>query len=369
MAYNLHYNSDGVLTELGGGSRCWIDIWTMTDNGFVSTNLELRGWVAPESGVESIELIDWNKDGHLDLFIPWEYNSKGENGGKSDTAHIYLNDGTGNFDRLPQKFIPRSSQTERLAEAVDANRDGIMDILVRPNSFSDWNNPGKFTEQLFLGTKRIFGDGSTHNPAKDGAAGFNEAYYLNQIEASSAGMKSSGYQSALDHYLAIGKASGEFGFAAGTHVYGYNGSEAIVLREGNESVNALGGDDVITGAEGADTLNGGKGADSFVYLSITDSGTTSATRDIIEDFISGSDKIDLSEIDAIAITASNDSFSFLSADGAAFTGKAGELRWYSTGSGKDAIRIIEGDVDGDTLVDFQIELLGNGTVRQADVVL
>lgn len=53
-----------------------------------------------------------------------------------------------------------------------ANGDGITDMLVRP--------------------RRIFGDGTTHNPAKEGAAGFSEAYYLSEIRSSAAVMKAAG---------------------------------------------------------------------------------------------------------------------------------------------------------------------------------
>lgn len=369
FAYNLHYNKDGVLTELGGGSRQWIDIFTMTENGLESSQLELRGWAPPKQySVENIDLIDWNGDGHLDIFVPWEFSEKGV---KSLGAQIFLNDGTGNFDRMPQKYIPGGSAkgNSETADAIDANGDGIMDLLIRTRSFSDeWNDWGKYSENLYLG-KRIFGDGTTHNPAKQGAAGFNEAYYLGQIDGSGVTLKTSGFQSALDHYLSVGKASGAFGFAAGTHVYGYGGSETIVLREGNESVDAAGGDDILIGAGGADILNGGRGADIFVYLAVTDSGTTDASRDVIEDFVAGTDEIDLSAIDAVANTPSNDAFTLLSQDGAAFAAKAGELRWYSLGSGADAIRIIEGDVDGDGVADFQLELRGAGAIAASDLVL
>jgi hypothetical protein len=370
FANDIGRNKNGVIDERLSKSRCQLDIFMMTENGLELTNLKVRGWTSPEFGVERVELMDWNGDGHLDLFVPWQYSKKEY--GPSEGARVFINDGVGNFDRLPQKYIPGSKNGEmvEIANAFDANGDGIVDLLVRPRGHDgSWNQWGKASETLYLGTKRIFGDGSTHNPAKEGAAGFNEAYYLNQIEANLSMMKVGGYQSALEHYLAVGKASGEFGFAAGTHVYGYKGSETIVLREGNESVDALGGDDTITGAAGADTLNGGKGADTFVYLSVADSGVTAATRDIIEDFVSGTDEIDLSAIDAIAGTSSNDTFVLLGADGAAFTGAAGELRWHSAGSGKNAIRIVEGDVDGDAVADIQIELLGSGEVKEGDFVL
>ena len=59
------------------------------------------------------------------------------------------------------------------------------------------------------------------------------------------------------------------------------------------------GDDTLVGAGGVDILDGGDGADSFVHAALSDSGTGSA-HDTIVDFAPGTDKIDLSLIDADA---------------------------------------------------------------------
>ncbi|MBX9457110.1 MAG: VCBS repeat-containing protein [Rhizobium sp.] len=338
-------------------------------DGLEAMDVKVRGWTPPKFLLNDLHLVDWNGDGHLDIFIPSEDPAKG---GVRQAERVYLNDGTGNFDRLNQKFLPSGDNpnNNEFGDYVDANGDGIMDVIVRPKGFDgSWQKWDKFSETLYLGTKRIASSDSVHNAAQDGAAGFNEDYYLNHIDGTEKMMRGAGFGSALEHFLAVGKESGAFGFAAGTHVYGYSGSETITLREGNETVDAFGGDDILTGAGGADTLNGGKGADTFVYLAVTDSGVTATTRDVIEDFVSGTDRIDLSGIDAIAGTVSNDAFNFLEAEGAAFTGQAGELRLYSTGSGAAAGRILEGDVDGDAVADFQIELLGTGTINLADISL
>lgn len=368
QAAALEYKN-GVLHEGAGRRLDHLNIYTATENGLEKSDLKIRGWTYTQGLIADVELVDWNGDGHLDIFVPWdEANKKGV----SDAARIFINDGVGNFDRLAQKYIPSGDNRHNAeyGDFVDANGDGIMDVLVRPRGFDEsWSKWDKFSETLYLGTKRIASANSVENVAREGAAGFNEDYYLNQLASTAKAMRGDGFHSALDHYLSVGKASGAFGFAAGTHVYGYKGSEVIALREGNESVDALGGDDTITGAAGADTVNGGKGADTFVYLAVTDSGITALTRDVIEDFVSGTDKIDLSAIDAVAGTPANDAFAWLTADGAVFTGKAGELRWYSTGSGADQARILEGDVNGDSIADFQIELSGAGAINVADVML
>ena len=58
-----------------------------------------------------------------------------------------------------------------------------------------------------------------------------------------------------------------------------------------------GGADTTKGGGGADILTGGQGADRFVFAALTDSAPSA--RDLITDFMPGSDIIDLSAIDAV----------------------------------------------------------------------
>ena len=127
------------------------------------------------------------------------------------------------------------------------------------------------------------------------------------------------------------------------------------------------GNDTLIGGLGNDTLIGGAGADTFAYLSLADSGTTAATRDVIADFISGTDRVDLSGMDANTSVIGNNVFTFVgtgvfSGGGAA---GAGQLRYISVGGNT----LIEGDVNGDGVADFQIQLTGNHTITAADLVL
>ena len=119
--------------------------------------------------------------------------------------------------------------------------------------------------------------------------------------------------------------------------------------DGNDLLNGAAGGDVLIGGRGQDILSGGSGADRFVFTSI-DETATGAARDQITDFTSGSDKIDLGGIDAIGGTAANDAFTFVGA--AAFSGRAGELHYVRSGG----FTFIEGDTNGDSIADFQIQL-------------
>ena len=63
------------------------------------------------------------------------------------------------------------------------------------------------------------------------------------------------------------------------------------------------------------------------------------------------DDTDLSTIDANGGAAGNAAFSFLATEGAEFTGARGELRWVQQIDTDKTI--IAGDINGDTLADFQ----------------
>ncbi|WP_296677247.1 M10 family metallopeptidase C-terminal domain-containing protein [Novosphingobium sp.] len=117
---------------------------------------------------------------------------------------------------------------------------------------------------------------------------------------------------------------------------GIGGSARDVLYGNavNNVLKGLGGDDVIDGFEGADSLWGGAGNDTFSFRFIEQG-------DVIEDFQSGADKIDL-RATQIDFTWIGDS---------AFSGHAGELRF----SGD----LLQGDTNGDGLADLSIAVMGS----------
>ena len=137
----------------------------------------------------------------------------------------------------------------------------------------------------------------------------------------------------------------------GDDVLGGNAANNV-LRGGN-------GNDSLNGGEGGDRQIGGAGADIFVFTAAGHS-TDYALRsdgkkfmpDILGDFLSGTDKIDLAAIDAIAGTAGNDAFTFIGAG--AFTQQAGQLRYEVL----QGLVHIYGDVDGDGGIDLHIVASG-----------
>ncbi len=130
-------------------------------------------------------------------------------------------------------------------------------------------------------------------------------------------------------------------------LYLFGGAGADFLTGGANS-------DLIYAALGQDVLTGGGGADYFQLRSIDDS--TVSAPDWIDDFVGGADKIDLSIIDANGAAADGNQ-AFTSIGGAAFSGVAGEVRFWFDPTG---LWKVQGDLNGDGTADFLINVLSTG---------
>lgn len=120
------------------------------------------------------------------------------------------------------------------------------------------------------------------------------------------------------------------------------------------------GDDLIIGRIGIDVLTGGAGVDVFDFNAAVES--FAGGGDQITDFVSGTDIVDLSDIDADTSTAVDDAFGPLVG---AFSGTAGEWRIDLFGG---ALHIL-GDVDGDAVPDLEVILVGVAAIAAGDVIL
>lgn len=107
-------------------------------------------------------------------------------------------------------------------------------------------------------------------------------------------------------------------------------------------------------------MTGGAGADIFDYNSHLE-----GNWDVITDFSSGVDKIDLSTIDAVPVGGGggNEAFTFIGTG--AFTGSQGQLR-YTVQAGSV---VFSGDWNGDGVADFNVTVLGLSSLGASDFVL
>jgi Ca2+-binding RTX toxin-like protein len=139
------------------------------------------------------------------------------------------------------------------------------------------------------------------------------------------------------------------------------GVAKIFAGLGDDRVIGSAGDDVIELSEGQDVLTGGAGRDTFDVDKVTFSKVGRA--DLITDFVQGEDRINLSPIDASTRAAGDQAFAFIGE--AAFDGVAGQLR-YAAGAETTSIF---GDLNGDRVADFQIDLGHALALTAADFLL
>jgi len=142
---------------------------------------------------------------------------------------------------------------------------------------------------------------------------------------------------------------------AGDNVFFGGGvTDRLYGRAGDDSLNGEAGADAIYGNLGADEMTGGDDTarDRFIYFQMSESGVGAGNRDVITDFGSGEDRVEISRFDADTTQGFKQRFDFVG--DTAFSNTAGELRYEQTGGST----IVQADVNGDGIADFEIELLG-----------
>jgi serralysin len=134
-----------------------------------------------------------------------------------------------------------------------------------------------------------------------------------------------------------------------------NGADTITGDADANFINGLGGDDVLHGAAGNDVLNGGAGkdqmtggagADQFLFVA-GDSRTGGSKRDVITDFTSGVDTLDLKAL--------------------GITDFAAQVSTQKVGSG--LIVYVDLDHDGLDAADFGLQLTGLHSLAAGDILL
>lgn len=159
-----------------------------------------------------------------------------------------------------------------------------------------------------------------------------------------------------------------WGDATSESFYGNDGDDLIEANGGNDRLYGGNGSDrlyggsgadVLVGGAGRDILYGGSGQDIFDFNNLNESLPGSSNRDTIADFVVGSDRIDLSGIDASSRLTGNQAFSYILSR--SFSGVAGQLRMDNG--------IIQGDINGDRIPDFEIYVPGQDTLNVDQFIL
>ncbi|MDB5660442.1 MAG: hypothetical protein JWS10_3057 [Cypionkella sp.] len=166
----------------------------------------------------------------------------------------------------------------------------------------------------------------------------------------------------LEVLILTGSAANGGGNALANSITGNNASNALSGNAGNDIIYAGGGRDTLSGGAGSDKSYGGTDglADVFVFTAASHT-AVGASRDVVYNFTRGADDIDLRTIDARSATsATNDAF--------LFSGKTAQAHsiWFSA-EGSNVI--VKGDVNGDRVADFEIQVIGVSSVGASDFLL
>jgi serralysin len=136
----------------------------------------------------------------------------------------------------------------------------------------------------------------------------------------------------------------------GDNLIGGVGNDSLESYFGVDTLYGGAGNDQLKGGLGADTLTGGAGNDYFIYSSVWDS--LVEHRDTITDFVSRVDKIDLVEISETPLLFST-------------IGAQANSVWLTQSQSQS---ILYGDVTGDAVADFGINLVGVSQLNENDFI-
>lgn len=146
------------------------------------------------------------------------------------------------------------------------------------------------------------------------------------------------------------------GLAGDDFLFGQGGADTLDGGAGNDKLYGGDGADRLVGGAGSDRLQGDAGADTFVFLAAGDS--PAGARDTVVDFSAAAgDRLDLRGVDANALVAGDQAFAWI---GAQPFGAAGQLRF--------ADGVLSGDLDGDRVADFAVNL-GAVAIAAKDILL
>jgi hypothetical protein len=223
------------------------------------------------------------------------------------------------------------------------------------NSIDTLNLGADSTPDNIYGGKRIDMQPGDQLIVQSGAGTVNSA-----IMADNLTVKATEHSTDLNLTLGTQLADGSPIAGGGVHVVTLAdyapGLGANVDVTGNALDNSIignSGNNTLAGGGGSDNLVGGLGSDTFDFNATSESSATLLLSDVISDFVGGTDKIDLSTIDADTVSGGDQAFLFAGNNASTV---ANSVTW-SESLGNTILQI---DNTGDTTADMQIILTGAG---------
>lgn len=140
------------------------------------------------------------------------------------------------------------------------------------------------------------------------------------------------------------------GSAGADTITGDRFANILLGSAGDDALSGSGGSDVLDGGLGRDRLTGGQGTDTFLFRNAADSPLSGA--DIITDFRTGQDKIDLMDLSDSQLAFGK--------------GPAAFGIWLE---GTNRSSQLFADADGDGVADLAIQFSGNLRLSEGDLIL
>lgn len=256
--------------------------------------------------------------------------------------------------------------SEMLGGSSDLIRTSVGFSLIDTDGAG--GNGGQVENLQLLGTANLSAVGNAYNNVIyansganviDGGAGTDTLYYVYATTNGTTGVT-----------LNLGVLNGA-GQAVASGISGMDLVRNIESLAGSAYADMLGGNagaNMLRGGGGLDTLAGGNGRDVFDFDSSTDS---TGVGDLIVDFVSAADRIDLSSIDANDTTASttaNEAFVFIGSAAFSATNATAQLRYVYNAVGH--VGTLYGSTDADNVAEFAIRLTGVAALDVAtDLIL
>lgn len=210
---------------------------------------------------------------------------------------------------------------------------------------------GDDTLSGWLGNDKLYG--GTGDDAAFGGAGKDKVY-------GDAGADSVCGDEGNDSLYGGADSDSLFGGDNNDLIYGDAGNDLLLGENGNDSLYGGAGADTLNGGLGTDVLAGGSDTlrDVFVFAFATESGMGPG-RDLVANFKSGTDKLDFADFDADSVTAGDQSLAFNGSVAAAH-------KLWTVDIGADLL--LRGDVTGDGVADFEIQIKAINSLQVTDFI-